>query len=115
MQEGGLDLVIQLLHHPELQYFAMSALVALLGSPGSTASEDVERVSATLDSFRRGGLLESLLLLLRPGNSWVIQGRCCGVLTHLLKLEQRVQVRQMSPCAIVYKPVGRGYADCWEG
>ena len=30
--EGGLEAVLQLLQHPELQYMAMSALVVLLGS-----------------------------------------------------------------------------------
>lgn len=40
MREGGLELVLQLLQHPELQYFAMSALVVLLGSPASAVHED---------------------------------------------------------------------------
>lgn len=40
VREGGLDLVLQLLPHPELQYFAMSALVVLLGSPASAMYED---------------------------------------------------------------------------
>lgn len=31
-EEGGLQEVLQLLPHPELQYLAMSALVALLGA-----------------------------------------------------------------------------------
>ena len=31
-REGGLDAVLRLLPHPELQYLAMSALVALLGT-----------------------------------------------------------------------------------
>ena len=92
VREGGIDLVLQLLHLPELQYFAMSALVVLVGSLGSTAHNEVRHPSATLDSLQRSSLLDSLLPLLHPGNPGVIQGRCCGVLTHLLKLEQRAQV-----------------------
>ena len=38
------------------------------------------------------GLLDSLLPLLRPGQAWVIQGRCCGVLANLLRLQQRTEV-----------------------
>lgn len=30
--EGGVEVVLRLLPHPELQYLAMSALVALLGT-----------------------------------------------------------------------------------
>lgn len=91
IREGGLDLVLQLLPQPELQYFAMSALVVLLGSPASAVYEDGP-AGAALARVVRGGLLDALLPLLCPGNAWVIQGRCCGVLTHLLKLEQRAQV-----------------------
>lgn len=47
---------------------------------------------AALARVVRSGVLDALLPLLGPGNAWVIQGRCCGVLTHLLKLEQRAQV-----------------------
>ena len=42
LERGGLGLVMQLLPHPDLQYFAMSALVVLLSSPGSAVHERPE-------------------------------------------------------------------------
>jgi len=59
VKRGGLALVMQLLSHPELQYFAMSALVVLLSSPGSAvfehprlASNAVEEVHAATTTRR---------------------------------------------------------------
>jgi hypothetical protein len=48
VERGGLGLVMQLLPHPDLQYFAMSALVVLLSSPGSAVYEHPELASDAL-------------------------------------------------------------------
>ena len=52
VERGGLGLVMQLLPHPDLQYFAMSALVVLLGSPGSAVYEHPELASDALQQVR---------------------------------------------------------------
>ena len=43
---------MRLLPHPELQYFAMSALVVLLSSPGSSVYEHPELASDILKQVR---------------------------------------------------------------
>ena len=61
--------MMQLLSHPELQYFAMSALVVLLSSPGSAvydhsqlASNAVEeaRAANAAQHFKSEGLLNMI-------------------------------------------------------
>jgi hypothetical protein len=39
------------------------------------------------------GLVEEVAALMASSTSWVIKARCCSMLTHLLKLELRHEVR----------------------
>ena len=41
---------------------------------------------------------QALVPLLAPGSSWVIQGRCCGMLTLLIRHELRTHVRAHENC-----------------
>ena len=74
-------------------------------SAHATAELILIRASNLVDGFRnstsgaaeaaaRLGVVDALLPLLAPGGSWVIQGRCCGLLTLLIRQELRTHVRR---------------------
>ena len=48
---------MQLLGHPELQYFAMSALVVLLSSPGSAVYEQPQLAGSAVEEVRAATIM----------------------------------------------------------
>lgn len=46
------------------------------------------------EAAAKSDITQALLPLLAPGSSWVIQGRCCGVLTLLIRQELRRHVSE---------------------
>lgn len=64
--------------------------------------------------------MQALVPMLAPDNSWVIQGRCCGMLTLLIRHELRMHVSRAEgeralPSPLTARPIMQGTVEAAHG